>query len=61
MISPELAQAATRLAAFIVVAALLLLLFVRPGSPQFVITVFMLAIGLLFAAVILVLARIRKR
>lgn len=61
MISPELAHVALRWAAFIVVATLMLLMFVQPGTPQFVITVFMLAIGLLFGAVIFVLARIRKR
>lgn len=61
MINPGLAHVALRWAAFIVVVTLLLLLFVRPGTPQFVITVLMLAIGLLFGSVIFVLARIGQR
>lgn len=61
MISPELAHTALRLAAFIVVVALLLLLFAQPGTAQFVITAFMLAIGLLFGAVVFVFTRIRRR
>lgn len=61
MISPGVGQAAFRWAMFIVVFSGILLLFVRPGTPSFVITVFMLAVGLVFAALIFVLVRINKR
>lgn len=58
MISPELGKAAFRWAVFIVVVSGLLLLIVEPGTPQFVITVMMLAAGALFAVVVFVLVRI---
>jgi hypothetical protein len=61
VISPELGKAAFRWAVFIVVVAGLLLLIVEPGTPQFVITVVMLAAGALFGAVVFVLVRIGAR
>lgn len=62
MISPELGKAAFRWAIFlVVVSGLLLLLLVKPGTPQFVITVVMLAAGALFGAVVFVLVRIGAR
>ena len=60
MIGPGAGQAAFRWAAFIAVLAGLLLLVVKPGTAEFVITVFMLSVGLIFAAVIAVLVRTRK-
>lgn len=61
MIGTGAGQAAFRWAVFIVVFAGLLLLMVDPGTPQFVITVFMMVVGVLFAAAVFVLVRIRKR
>lgn len=61
MISPELGKAAFRWAIFLVVVSGLLLLLVKPGTPQFVITVVMLAAGALFGAVVFVLVRIGAR
>lgn len=58
MISPELGMTAFRWAVFMVVMSGLLLLVVEPGTPQFVITVMMLAAGAVFAVVIFVLVRI---
>ncbi|WP_020575701.1 hypothetical protein [Actinopolymorpha alba] len=61
MISPGVGQAAFRWAAFIVVFSGILLLMVKPGTPAFVITVFMMVAGVLFAALISVLVRIKNR
>ncbi|MBM7787700.1 hypothetical protein [Tenggerimyces flavus] len=61
MISPELGKAAFRWAIFLVVVSGLLLLLVKPGTPQFVITVVMLAAGALFGTVVFVLVRIGAR
>lgn len=60
MIGPGAAQVAFRWAVFIAVAAGLLLLAVKPGSAEFVITVLMLCMGVGFAAVIAVLVRVKK-
>ncbi len=61
MIGPGAGQAAFRWAAFIAVLAGLLLLVVKPGSPEFVITVLMLGTGVLFAAAVAVLVRMKNR
>jgi hypothetical protein len=55
---PQLGRGAFRIAFFIAFVALLMLLFVRPGTAEFVITVLALVIGVVFAAVIVVLARV---
>jgi membrane protein implicated in regulation of membrane protease activity len=54
-------MAAFRWAAFLAVCAGLLLLVVEPGTPEFVITVFMLCLSGLFAAAIAVLVRMKNR
>ncbi|REF38151.1 hypothetical protein [Thermasporomyces composti] len=61
MISPGVGQVAFRWAVFLIVFSGILLLFVQPGTASFVITVFMLVVGLLFAALVFVLVRIDKR
>jgi hypothetical protein len=61
MIGPGAGMVAFRLAAFLVVSAGLLLLVVKPGTPEFVITVFMLCLSVFFAAAIAVLVRLKKR
>jgi len=45
---------------FITLMSALLLLVVQPGTAEFVITVFTLAIGLIFMAVIIIIARKSK-
>jgi hypothetical protein len=61
MISPGVGQVAFRWAIFLIVFSGLLLLFVPPGTASFVITVFMLVVGLVFAALVFVLVRINRR
>ncbi|GAA5002654.1 hypothetical protein [Actinopolymorpha pittospori] len=61
MISTGAGQVAFRWAVTIVIFAGLLLLMVDPGTPQFVITLFMMVVGALFAAAVFVLVRIKKR
>jgi hypothetical protein len=61
MIGPGAGLMAFRVAAFIVVFSGLLLLIVEPGTAQFVITCFMLAMGLVFAALVFVLVRLKNR
>lgn len=52
MFSPELGRIAFRWAIFIVLVALALLATLRPGTPEFAITVFTLLIGLAFIGLI---------
>lgn len=61
MIGPGVGQVAFRWAAFIVVASGLMLLVVRPGTPEFVITVVMLVVGLAFGAGVFALVRLPAR
>jgi hypothetical protein len=58
---PQLGRGAFRIAFFIAFTSLVLLIFVRPGSAEFVITVLSLTMGILFGAVIVVLARVFGR
>ena len=48
MLSPEIGKAAFRVAILIVLLAAALLVTLRPGTPEFAITVVTLAIGLIF-------------
>jgi len=59
-VSPELGRTWFRVAFFITLMSALLLLVVKPGTAEFVITVFTLAIGLIFMAVIIIIARKSK-
>ena len=61
MLAPELGRAALRLALLIVVMALGLLITLRPGSPEFAITVLTLLIGLAFIGVIVLFVRVIGR
>lgn len=56
-IDPQLGKAALQISLFIIVLAGGMLLFLRPGSPQYVITVFTLIIGLVFFGLVVVLVR----
>lgn len=61
MISPELGRAAFGTAILIVIVALGLLVTLRPGSPEFAITVLSLIIGLAFIGVIALFVRVIGR
>jgi len=61
MLSPEVGRYAFRWAIFIVLLAVGLLLGLRPGTPEFAITLLTLLIGLSFLGVIVVLVRIVGR
>ena len=61
MIGPGAGQVAFRWATFIVVLSGLMLLVTRPGSPEFVITVVMLVVGLVFGAGVFALVRLPAR
>ena len=52
MFSPELGRVAFRWAIFIVLVAVGLLVTLRPGTPEFAITLVTLVIGLVFIGVI---------
>lgn len=55
--NPEVSRAGLRWAVLILVLAGGLMFFVQPGTPEFVITVFMLGIALLFIVVVVLLSR----
>jgi hypothetical protein len=59
-VSPELGRTWFRVAFFIFLLSALLLLVVQPGTAEFVITVFTLAIGLIFMVAIVIVARKSK-
>lgn len=59
--TPGLARAALRWAVLIVVVSAGLLLFLKPGTAEFVITVFTLGIGLVFGGLVIVLVRVMGR
>lgn len=56
--SPEIGQAATRIAAFLIVAAGLMLLVVPRDSAEFVVLVLTLGLGLLMLGIVAFLARV---
>lgn len=57
MLSPEAGKMWFRIAVFIVIVAGALLPFQKPDSPEFVITVLTLVMGVLFVIVLAVMAR----
>jgi hypothetical protein len=61
VLSPELGRAAFSAAILIVIVALGLLVTLRPGSPEFAITVFSLVIGVVFIGVIALFVRVIGR
>lgn len=56
-LDPQVGKAALSLSLFIIVMAGGMLLFLAPGSPQFAITMFTLAIGLTFFVAVVFLVR----
>jgi hypothetical protein len=61
MLSPEVGRYAFRWAIFIVLSAVGLLATLRPGTPEFAITLLTLLIGLLFVGVLVVCIRLIGR
>ena len=57
MLSPEIGKYAFRLALFLVLLAGALLITLRPGTPEFAITLLTLLIGMVFLGVIVVFVR----
>jgi len=55
--SPEIGQAATRIALFLIVASLLMLIWVDRGSAEFVVLALTIVIGLAVLGVVALLAR----
>ena len=58
---PQIGQAGFRIALFLILAAGGMLFFLQPGTPEFSITVVTLAIGLVFAGIVIVLVRLVGR
>ena len=61
MFSPEIGKAAFRFALLIVLMAAALLVGLRPGTPEFAITVVTLLIGLIFVGAIAAFVRLLSR
>ena len=61
MLSPEVGRHAFGWAIFIVLVAVGLLATLRPGTPEFAITLLTLLIGLLFVGVLIVCIRLLGR
>lgn len=63
MIGPDVGQVAFRWALFLIAAAGLLLLMARPspGTPQFVVTVLLLGVGVVMALLVFLFVRIKRR
>jgi hypothetical protein len=55
--SPQLGQAAFRLGLYITVMALVLLVFLKPGSAEFVVTIVTLFSGLTFLGLVALVVR----
>lgn len=59
--NPQIGQAGLRIALFLALTAGGMLFFLHPGTAEFSITVVTLAIGLVFAGIIIILVRIVGR
>ena len=57
---PEVGQAGFRIGFFIIMVAVILLIFTKPGTAEFVMSQITLIIGLVFTAVLLLMQRILK-
>lgn len=58
---PQIGQAGFRIALFLILVAGGMLFFLRPGTPEFSITVVTLALGLILAGIVIVLVRLVGR
>ncbi len=61
MLSPEVGRAAFTWAILLVIGAVGLLAVLRPGTPEFAITVVTLLIGLIFLGLVIALIRLGAR
>jgi hypothetical protein len=61
MLSPEVGRSAFRLAMFILLLAGGLLVTLRPGTPEFAVTLLTLLIGLLFVGALILCIRLLGR
>ncbi len=61
MLSPEVGRAAFTWAILLVIGAVGLLVVLRPGTPEFAITVVTLLIGLIFLGLVIALIRLGAR
>lgn len=59
--SPQIGQAAFRIAVFLVVMGLVLLPFQTPGTAEYIVTWLTLGVGLLMAAVIILIIKRSNR
>ncbi|GAA3085961.1 Sec-independent protein secretion pathway component TatC [Kribbella aluminosa] len=59
--TPQIGRAALGWAAFLVLASVVLLLTLTPGTPEFVVTLFTLCLGLLLGLVVVVGVVITRR
>ncbi len=57
MISPQLGRLIFRIAFYITLVSAVLMLFLKPGSAEFVVAVVTLLIGLVFIALIVLIVR----
>ncbi|ACZ41817.1 hypothetical protein Tter_0900 [Thermobaculum terrenum ATCC BAA-798] len=55
--NPQTGQAAFRIGCFIVLLSAALLIWLRPGTAEFTITVFMLFIGIIFLFIVALVVR----
>jgi hypothetical protein len=58
---PQIGLAGLRIAIFLILVAGGMLFFLQPGTPEFSITVVTLAIGVIFAGIVVLLVRIAGR
>jgi len=58
---PQIGQAGFRLALFLILMAGGMLFFLQSGTPEFSITVITLALGLIFAGIVIALVRLVGR
>jgi hypothetical protein len=59
--SPQMGHAAFRLAFFVTFTSLVLLIFLRPGSDEFAVTIMTLVFGLVFIGMIILMLRFFSR
>ena len=59
--NPETGKAVFRIAFFVILMSALMLPFLAPGSPEFVVDVLALGVGLVFAIAIFLVVRLSTR
>ncbi len=61
MMDPEMGKAGFRIASFLILTAGGMLFFLQPGTAEFIITLVTLGIGIIFAGIVIALARVVGR